>query len=201
MSSLSDNADAKRARKNEINREYMRRARVANPDKFRARDKASYDPDKAREYQQRNKERIAATAKAQRESDPKAFAAKQKAWRKNTACPSCGEMKHKQAKLCQPCSNSERRRVKNPLHSRSKKIRAVRSVYFTNDELLALYGTDCHICDEPIDLTVPNRRAGSPGWERALHRDHLIALTNGGEDTIENCRPSHALCNLRKGAK
>ena len=64
-------------------------------------------------------------------------------------------------------------------------------------EVLSTYGTICHICQEPIDMTAP-RRVGSDGWEQGLHLDHLIPLSKGGEDTIENIRPTHGQCNLIK---
>lgn len=68
---------------------------------------------------------------------------------------------------------------------------------YTEAEILELWGTDCHICGEPIDLEAP-RRAGLPGWEQGLHMDHVTALINGGPDTKENVKPAHGICNLRK---
>ena len=68
---------------------------------------------------------------------------------------------------------------------------------YTAELILELYGTDCHICKEPIDLTAP-RLVGQTGWQRSLHLDHVLALANGGSDLIENIRPSHALCNVKK---
>ena len=72
------------------------------------------------------------------------------------------------------------------------------SIPFTNEEMLDLYGTDCHICLEPIDLDAP-RQVGVEGWERGLHREHVVSLSQGGTDTLDNVKPSHGLCNLRKG--
>lgn len=62
------------------------------------------------------------------------------------------------------------------------------------------YGTNCHICKEPVDFSAP-RSAGKKGWETSLHLDHVIPLSKGGEDNISNVKPSHALCNLIKGNK
>jgi 5-methylcytosine-specific restriction endonuclease McrA len=70
---------------------------------------------------------------------------------------------------------------------------------FTVDEITDLYGTACYHCKEPIDFTAP-RLVGTIGWERAYHPDHLIPLSKGGLDTLENIRPSHAQCNIRKWA-
>ena len=71
------------------------------------------------------------------------------------------------------------------------------------------YGTNCYLCDMPIDLDAP-RRAGFPPkkvkgmwhfWRSGLHVEHFIPITLGGSDTLENVRPSHAWCNLAKGAQ
>lgn len=68
---------------------------------------------------------------------------------------------------------------------------------YTDLEVLDTYGHNCHICLKKIDLDAP-RRTGIPGWENGLHIDHLQPVSYGGLDTIENVRPSHGLCNLRK---
>jgi 5-methylcytosine-specific restriction endonuclease McrA len=44
-----------------------------------------------------------------------------------------------------------------------------------------------------------SRKVGSKNWEKSLHIDHLIPISKGGSDTLENVRPTHALCNLKKG--
>ena len=74
------------------------------------------------------------------------------------------------------------------------------SNYFTANTVLATYGTNCHICDGPIDLNA-SRKSGSKGWELSLHIDHLNPLSKGGDDTLENVRPSHGQCNLLKSTK
>ena len=71
---------------------------------------------------------------------------------------------------------------------------------FTADDVVKVYGTDCHICLEPIDMKAP-RRVGPPGWERGLHVDHVISLAKGGAHSMDNSRPSHGLCNLQKGKR
>jgi 5-methylcytosine-specific restriction endonuclease McrA len=71
--------------------------------------------------------------------------------------------------------------------------------YFTANTVLNKYGTDCYICNKAINLDAP-RRSGSPGWELSLHIDHVKPLSKGGDDTLENVRPAHAQCNMRKGA-
>lgn len=71
----------------------------------------------------------------------------------------------------------------------------------TDQEVIDTYGTDCHLCGDPIDMQAPRYPAGGEGWERGFQREHVIALANGGPDTLDNTRPSHALCNVRKGVR
>ena len=62
-----------------------------------------------------------------------------------------------------------------------------------------MYGSDCHICLNPIDLLAP-RQPGIKGWEYGLHIDHVIPLSKGGPDTLGNVRPAHGSCNVKKHA-
>ena len=71
--------------------------------------------------------------------------------------------------------------------------------FYSLTQVLVAYGKTCHICYEPIDLKA-SRRVGIGDWLLGLHIDHLIAVANGGPDTLANVRPSHAICNLRKGS-
>ena len=66
-------------------------------------------------------------------------------------------------------------------------------------QVLEIYGKDCHICLGPIDLSAP-RQPGLHGWEIGLHIDHVIPLSKGGPDTIDNVRPAHGSCNVKKHA-
>jgi 5-methylcytosine-specific restriction endonuclease McrA len=68
---------------------------------------------------------------------------------------------------------------------------------YSEKQVLEKYGTLCHICKTPIDLSAP-RQAGKSGWDKALHIDHLIPISKGGPDTLENVRPSHGRCNVIK---
>jgi 5-methylcytosine-specific restriction endonuclease McrA len=70
--------------------------------------------------------------------------------------------------------------------------------YYTVQDILDMYGNNCHICEEEINL-LAERKSGKKGWEKGLHIDHLVPLRKGGTDTLENVRPAHGLCNLRKG--
>ena len=72
--------------------------------------------------------------------------------------------------------------------------------YYKESFVLELYGTICHICGIDIDLKAP-RLSGLEGWEMGLHIDHVIPLSKGGQDTIENVRPAHGSCNVKKHSK
>ena len=86
---------------------------------------------------------------------------------------------------------SERRR-------RAKRFENGFEIY-KESSVLKLYGSNCHICLGPIDLLAP-RQPGLNGWEMGLHIDHVMPLSKGGPDTLENVRPAHGACNVKKHA-
>lgn len=98
--------------------------------------------------------------------------------------------------------NRTRRRELNRKHSRIRRSKALGNGVskYTESEVLEKYGSDCHICQTPIDLKA-NRQVGKPGWKKGLHIDHLVPILRGGPDSLENVRPAHGLCNTSKGAK
>jgi len=71
---------------------------------------------------------------------------------------------------------------------------------YTEAQVLNMYGTNCHICGEAINLEA-SRKIGTKGWEKALHIDHVIPIAKGGPDTLANVKPSHGLCNIHKQDK
>jgi 5-methylcytosine-specific restriction endonuclease McrA len=102
---------------------------------------------------------------------------------------------------------AERKRVykrnnKEKISLLSAKRRAMklqnRHEKYTLEQVLDKWGTNCHLCQTPIDIAAP-RRVGKKGWEKGLHLDHLISLSNGGSDTLCNIRPAHGTCNIKKG--
>lgn len=70
---------------------------------------------------------------------------------------------------------------------------------YSEAEVLEKYGNFCHLCQMPIGMEL-NRKVGSEGWQQSLHIDHVVPISRGGEDSLENVRPSHAICNLIKSA-
>ncbi|MDR1393450.1 MAG: HNH endonuclease [Bifidobacteriaceae bacterium] len=57
------------------------------------------------------------------------------------------------------------------------------------------YGTVCHICRKPIDLSATPKTP----WAKSV--DHLIPRKYGGGNHISNLRPAHFGCNSRRGAR
>jgi 5-methylcytosine-specific restriction endonuclease McrA len=84
-------------------------------------------------------------------------------------------------------------------HARRRRARKLDNgvEYYTESQVLELYGTDCYLCNGPIDLEAA-RRAGQEGWQFSLHVDHVQPLSKGGPDSLANVRPAHGLCNLKK---
>jgi 5-methylcytosine-specific restriction endonuclease McrA len=60
------------------------------------------------------------------------------------------------------------------------------------DEVVRAYGSNCSVCQEPIDLDL--KRTSRMG----LTVDHWIPLSKGGSDDLTNLRPAHWICNLKK---
>lgn len=90
----------------------------------------------------------------------------------------------------------------NNTYSRNRRAleKGSRFEKYKESEVLDLYGTNCYLCDMPIDLNAP-RSAGIPGWKTGLHIEHFIDIALGGPDTLDNVRPSHGWCNLTKPQK
>ena len=81
--------------------------------------------------------------------------------------------------------------------SKSRRRRSSITKNYNELQVIATYGANCYLCNIEIDFMAP-RKCGIPGWEHGLHIDHLVPVSKGGSDTLENVRPTHGLCNLVK---
>jgi hypothetical protein len=98
--------------------------------------------------------------------------------------------------------NPEKKRESRRKNYRKRKASKLQNGHspYTEAEVINLYGTDCHLCGQPIDFEAP-RRAGLSGWEFGLQIDHVLPVTKGGPDTLENVKPAHGKCNISKSNK
>lgn len=83
---------------------------------------------------------------------------------------------------------------------RARKL-SVESEPYTDNMIIDIHGSVCHVCSEDIDLTAPRHPSGGEGWEKGLQLDHVIPLFGGGTDKIDNIKPIHVKCNMLKGIK
>lgn len=60
--------------------------------------------------------------------------------------------------------------------------------------VLDVYGTTCHLCAQPIDLSLAFPDGAS------LSIDHIVPRSRGGSDDIANLRPAHLSCNSSRQA-
>lgn len=99
-------------------------------------------------------------------------------------------------------TNADKLRIYYLEKERRRRARKLNNlvIAYKETEVLETYGTDCHICTKPIDLNAP-RKVGKDNWQYGLHIDHIIPISKGGADTLENVRPAHAICNVSKGGK
>jgi HNH endonuclease len=160
-------------------RENKRKWRLANPEKAKQENKKGHI---------KRREKVLERNRLFRKNNPEHVKAYQDNYRSN----------HKEERETYRLNNLEKFRS----YARKRKAWKLNNGHepYLEQQVLELYGTDCHICQEPIDLEV-SRKVGIGDWKLGLHIDHLIPLAKGGSDTLENVRPSHANCNLLKNAK
>jgi 5-methylcytosine-specific restriction endonuclease McrA len=106
--------------------------------------------------------------------------------------------------------NAEKLRAYHSAYDRARPDKALARVHkrrarklnngvenYTKKDVLDRYGINCMICYSPINLDV----SGKPGafeWELGLHIDHIIPISKGGPDSLDNVRPTHGKCNLTR---
>lgn len=149
-------------------------------EKSRLRSKAFYDANKdiinkkIRQKRADNPERFRVYRQTNRAKNSEKINAKTREWRLN---------------------NPEK--YKESTRANKNRRRGAKVENYTLKQALDLYGSNCHLCGLAIDLDAP-RWTAQPGWQNGLHLDHVIRISDGGKDCLENVRPAHALCNLRK---
>lgn len=89
------------------------------------------------------------------------------------------------------CSDACRERD----HTRRRNQRHAKRLARLRVDVAATYGTDCHICGDPVDLDAPPNQLDSPTL------DHVVPRAAGGTDDLDNLRLAHLYCNSVKGAR
>jgi len=94
-------------------------------------------------------------------------------------------------RFCRPCAlvrRRERYRVKT-----AKRQKVMNPLRISADVLIERDGNSCHICNQDIDLSLArNSRFGAT-------IDHVIPLSKGGVDELDNLKLAHWICNIKKG--
>ena len=72
--------------------------------------------------------------------------------------------------------------------------------YYTRDHIFKRDGYNCYLCNSPVDLSA-SHIVGTGDWELYPHIEHVIPISKGGPDTLDNVKIAHAKCNLDKGDK
>ena len=80
---------------------------------------------------------------------------------------------------------------------RRARLNNVVRVEYTDEQVLEMYGTNCHLCSEPIDLLAP-RSTSHYRWKKSLHIDHIIPISKGGVDHESNLTSACTTCNFGK---
>ena len=109
------------------------------------------------------------------------------------SCGTCGETftpATHNARYCGPmCKRAMKLRHMSP-RRRAAHVAAMK----LRPQVIELYGSVCYLCGDDIP---GGRHYLQPD---ALTIDHVIPVARGGSDDIENLRPAHRACNIRKGA-
>jgi len=86
-------------------------------------------------------------------------------------------------------------------HKRRAQKRSNLHEPWKESEVLAIHGTNCYLCNKPIDMNAPRVAGTGDNWENGLQMEHIIPSSKNGPDIIDNIKPSHVLCNLIKGSQ
>lgn len=87
------------------------------------------------------------------------------------------------------------KRARHRIKTVKRQARTVKPSRLSADDLVDKMGNLCRICGDEIDMSL--KRTSRMG----LTVDHIIPLSKGGQDTLENMQPAHWVCNVRKGNK
>jgi 5-methylcytosine-specific restriction endonuclease McrA len=94
-------------------------------------------------------------------------------------------------KFCRSCAlvlRRERYRIKT-----AKRQRVLNPIRISADALIERDGNICRLCSTEIDLNL----ARNSRWGATI--DHIVPLSKGGSDELDNLQLAHWICNIKKG--
>lgn len=95
---------------------------------------------------------------------------------------------------CRRLTSKDRRRARQQRYKSEYRARQAMAISepFTVYDIVDRDGTDCYLCDEPVDLSLI--------WPDQMCRsiDHVVPLVKGGHDVFENSKLTHLRCNATK---
>jgi len=145
--------------------------------------------EKLKAYRDQHKDQLKAYAKVWRLNNPDLKRQISAAWYQKNRLQIRSKWKSKYQQ------NPEKYKV-SARNRRARKLGVLSERYTWHDVVLR-WGANCHICKKSIDLDAP-RSVRVEGWQEGLHMDHVVPISKGGSDTLENVKPAHGLCNIKK---
>lgn len=111
-------------------------------------------------------------------------------------CLTCGDSftRHAGARRCIECSNERKLagfRRKNAVRRGASQSGITMSIRELGDR----DGWRCHLCRKKVDPTLKSPDPGSATF------DHLIPISDHGDDSPENLALAHHICNSKRGAR
>jgi 5-methylcytosine-specific restriction endonuclease McrA len=76
---------------------------------------------------------------------------------------------------------------------KNHKRRAAGEITISRQELVALRGSRCHICQRKIDVRLNGLHP------MGLTIDHLLPVSRGGTNDVSNLDVAHRRCNIARG--
>ena len=103
--------------------------------------------------------------------------------------PSSNSEHQRTRRFCTSCAKENKRNVQR---RRDHKKRA-KGKLPTKAQVLDRWSNRCHLCEKKIDLDLPSmNRLG-------FTFDHVIPVSKGGTNDLQNIRPAHRSCNSARG--
>jgi 5-methylcytosine-specific restriction endonuclease McrA len=147
-------------------------------------------------YRAANREKIAASAAAYDAAHREEISARKAAWyvdhreeiaAQQAAYYAANREERTASSAAYQAANPEKRRGYKATRRARKLGNSIGLPLPDYKAILDKFGMLCHICTLPIELMTD------------LHMDHVIPLAKGGPHSADNLRPSHSVCNLKKG--